>query len=171
MGMQVCMHSQVIPASPSFNPLTLSSFKSPLCFSNQRLHQNRAFGVGKNVSVNLKRRRDVKFVVASSSTSDAALWENWKPDKGAKSPSLSDIIWPSAGAFAAMAVLAKMDQVLASKGLSITIAPLGAVCAVLFATPSSPGARVHYSYIRNTFLCQIQNLNIHAHMNYDRLCT
>ncbi|KAL8118243.1 uncharacterized protein LOC141723640 [Apium graveolens] len=152
MGMQVCMHSQVMTPSLSspISTLTLSSFKSPLCFSSQRLHQNRAFGIGNNVSVGLKRRRDVGFVVASSSTSDINLWENWKPDKGAKSPSLSDIIWPSAGAFAAMAVLAKMDQVLASKGLFITIAPLGAVCAVLFATPSSPGARKY-----NMFMAQI----------------
>lgn len=46
------------------------------------------------------------------------------------------------GAFVAMAMLGKMDQILAPKGLSMTIAPLGAVCAVLFATPSSPAARV-----------------------------
>lgn len=41
-----------------------------------------------------------------------------------------------------MAILGKMDQILAPKGFSITIAPLGAVCAVLFATPSTPAARV-----------------------------
>nr|GMC72122.1 transmembrane protein DDB_G0273707/DDB_G0273361-like [Ipomoea batatas] len=55
-----------------------------------------------------------------------------------------------AGAFAAMAILGKIDQMLAPKGVSITIAPLGAVCAVLFATPSSPGARKY-----NMFLAQI----------------
>lgn len=148
MGMQVCMHSQVmIPASSPFSTLTFSS-KSSLCFFNQRLQQNRGFGIGYHVSVALKRRRDVGSVVVSASSSNVA--ENWKPEKSAKSPSLSDIIWPSAGAFAAMAVLAKMDQVLASKGLSITIAPLGAVCAVLFATPSSPGARKY-----NMFMAQI----------------
>lgn len=48
------------------------------------------------------------------------------------------------GAFAAMAILGKMDQVLAPKGISMTIAPLGAVCAVLFASPSSPAARVFH---------------------------
>nr|KAJ0228249.1 hypothetical protein LSAT_V11C100005260 [Lactuca sativa] len=69
-------------------------------------------------------------------------WDSWKPDQGSKAPSLSDIFWPSAGAFAAMAVLGKMDQMLAKKGVAMTIAPLGAVCAVLFATPSTPGARV-----------------------------
>lgn len=47
-----------------------------------------------------------------------------------------------AGAFLAMALLGKMDQMIAPTGLSFTIAPLGAVCAVLFATPSTPGARV-----------------------------
>lgn len=46
------------------------------------------------------------------------------------------------GAFAAMALLGKVDQILAPKGISMTIAPLGAVCAVLFATPATPGARV-----------------------------
>ena len=46
------------------------------------------------------------------------------------------------GAFAAMAILGKMDQILAPKGLSMTIAPLGSVSAVLFATPSTPAARV-----------------------------
>nr|XP_017217448.1 PREDICTED: (-)-isopiperitenol/(-)-carveol dehydrogenase, mitochondrial-like [Daucus carota subsp. sativus] len=89
-------------------------------------------------------------VDAASSSSNVALWESWKPEKGAKSPSLSDVVWPCAGAFAAMAALAKIDQVLASKGLFITIAPLGAVCAVLFATPSSPGARKY-----NMFMAQI----------------
>jgi len=31
-----------------------------------------------------------------------------------------------------MAVLGKLDQVVAYKGVSLTIAPLGAVCCVLF---------------------------------------
>lgn len=52
------------------------------------------------------------------------------------------IVIDETGAFAAMALLGKMDQILAPKGLSMTIAPLGAVCAVLFATPSAPAARV-----------------------------
>lgn len=46
------------------------------------------------------------------------------------------------GAFAAMAILGRIDEMLRPKGISMTIAPLGAVCAVLFATPTSPGARV-----------------------------
>lgn len=49
-----------------------------------------------------------------------------------------------------MAILGKIDQILAPKGISMTVAPLGAVCAVLFATPSSPGARVQYS-VSNTY--------------------
>ncbi|CAH1424979.1 unnamed protein product [Lactuca virosa] len=77
-------------------------------------------------------------------------WDSWKPDQGSKAPSLSDIFWPSAGAFAAMAVLGKMDQMLAKKGVAMTIAPLGAVCAVLFATPSTPGARKY-----NMFMAQM----------------
>ncbi|KAB2020509.1 hypothetical protein ES319_D07G073200v1 [Gossypium barbadense] len=99
-----------------------------------------------------EKRRGYGVVVASSSSNAAApLWDSWKPEKSsAASPSLSDIIWPSAGAFAAMAILGKMDQILAPKGVSMTIAPLGAVCAVLFATPSSPAARKY-----NIFMAQI----------------
>lgn len=41
-----------------------------------------------------------------------------------------------------MAILGKLDQLLTPKGLSITVAPLGAVSALLFASPSAPSARV-----------------------------
>lgn len=95
-----------------------------------------------------RRRRD--FGIVASSNVAAPFWDGWKPEKSSAAPSLSDILWPSAGAFAAMAILGKMDQTLASKGISMTIAPLGAVCAVLFATPSSPAARKY-----NMFMAQI----------------
>lgn len=37
-------------------------------------------------------------VVASASSNVAApFWDSWVPEKGSKAPSLSDIIWPSAG--------------------------------------------------------------------------
>lgn len=65
-------------------------------------------------------------------------------------PTLSDVLWPSAGAFLAMALLARMDHIVASKGVSFTIAPLGAVCAVLLAAPTSPAAKKE-----NMFLAQI----------------
>jgi CBS-domain-containing membrane protein len=81
---------------------------------------------------------------------EASLSAGWSPDRAAPAPSLSDVFWPSAGAFGAMALLGKMDQLLAAKGLSMTIAPLGAVCAVLFTTPSSPAARKY-----NMFMSQI----------------
>lgn len=45
-----------------------------------------------------------------------------------------------------MAIFGKIDQILAPKGISMTIAPFGAVCAVLFATPASPGARVQLTF-------------------------
>ncbi|KAK4485697.1 hypothetical protein RD792_008341 [Penstemon davidsonii] len=99
-------------------------------------------------------RRKAHYIISSSSASDVAttpFWDHdWAPDQNSKPPSLSDIVWPSAGAFAAMAILGKIDQILAPKGISMTIAPLGAVCAVLFATPSSPGARKY-----NIFVAQI----------------
>ncbi|KAL3655309.1 hypothetical protein CASFOL_001095 [Castilleja foliolosa] len=95
-------------------------------------------------------KRKARFTVSSSSKVSAPLWENWAPEKSSTGPSLSDIVWPSAGAFAAMAILGKIDQILVPKGISMTIAPLGAVCAVLFATPASPGARKY-----NVFVAQI----------------
>ncbi|KGN64262.2 uncharacterized protein LOC105434855 [Cucumis sativus] len=88
--------------------------------------------------------------IVASSIAGTPVSDGSKPEKGFVSPPLSDILWPSAGAFAAMALLGKMDQILAPKGLSMTIAPLGAVCAVLFATPSAPAARKY-----NIFLAQI----------------
>jgi hypothetical protein len=50
---------------------------------------------------------------------------------------------PHAGAFLAMAVLGRIDQMMAFKGVSLTIAPLGAVSAVLFTAPDSPAAKVN----------------------------
>ncbi|KAJ6801038.1 uncharacterized protein M6B38_199480 [Iris pallida] len=64
--------------------------------------------------------------------------------------SVSDVVWPSAGAFAAMALLGRLDGAVAAQGLSFTVAPLGAVCAVLFATPNSPAAQK-----QNMFVAQI----------------
>ncbi|KAK9114087.1 hypothetical protein Syun_020884 [Stephania yunnanensis] len=105
-------------------------------------------------TTNNKLHRSSKLLIVSSSSSANSTvpsqWDSWKPEKSAAAPSLSDILWPSAGAFAAMALLGKIDQLLTPKGVSATIAPLGAVCAVLFATPSSPGARKY-----NMFMAQI----------------
>ncbi|KAJ4961426.1 hypothetical protein NE237_021336 [Protea cynaroides] len=78
------------------------------------------------------------------------LWDTWRPEKGTPALSLSDVIWPSAGAFAAMAILGRIDQLLAPKGISMSIAPLGAVSAVLFASPSSSAARKY-----NMFMAQM----------------
>ncbi|KAI3513458.1 hypothetical protein L1887_20792 [Cichorium endivia] len=97
-----------------------------------------------------RTRLGVGVRAAGNLAAGTSNWDAWKPDLGSKAPSLSDIFWPSAGAFAAMAVLGKMDQMLAKKGVSMTIAPLGAVCAVLFATPSTPGARKY-----NMFMAQM----------------
>ncbi|XP_010242340.1 PREDICTED: uncharacterized protein LOC104586723 [Nelumbo nucifera] len=98
-----------------------------------------------------RKKRGSGLIVASSSSDAAAVWwDGWTPDKGAPSPSLSDVFWPSAGAFAAMALLGKIDQLLAPRGISMTIAPFGAVCAVLFASPSAPAARKY-----NMFMAQI----------------
>ncbi|KAL1203913.1 hypothetical protein V5N11_011758 [Cardamine amara subsp. amara] len=100
----------------------------------------------------LSHVRRVRTVVASAGNLTAPSWDSWKPDKTAAATALmlSDIIWPAAGAFAAMAILGRMDQLLSPKGISMSVAPLGAVSAILFITPSAPAARKY-----NMFLAQI----------------
>ncbi|KDP31202.1 hypothetical protein JCGZ_11578 [Jatropha curcas] len=110
------------------------------------LDRARRFGFGFSTQ---RKRKQHNGVVASSNVA-APFWDSWKPEKSSPSPSFSDVIWPSAGAFAAMAILGKMDQILAPKGISMTVAPLGAVCTVLFANPSAPAARKY-----NVFMAQI----------------
>ncbi|XP_059645143.1 uncharacterized protein LOC132286775 isoform X2 [Cornus florida] len=156
MGMQAhtCYHHHQfmkplalpLPSSSSSSISVRSNCYSDFNGGKREIDQKKAFGVlverctGFCCSVDLRVRRRKKEIgiVASSSTNVA---DGWKPQKGSKAPLLSDVVWPSAGAFAAMAILGKMDQMLATKGLSMTIAPVGAVCAVLFATSSAPAAR------------------------------
>ncbi|KAF8681829.1 hypothetical protein HU200_045270 [Digitaria exilis] len=97
------------------------------------------------MGLSLGRRRDLRVVVAEAA---AAKVTQLSPAAGGVS--ISDVLWPSAGAFLAMAVLGKLDQVVALKGVSLTIAPLGAVCCVLFSAPSSPAAKKY-----NMFVAQI----------------
>ncbi|XP_006650416.1 uncharacterized protein LOC102714440 [Oryza brachyantha] len=92
------------------------------------------------------RRKDLRVVVAEASAAAAGA----SPASSPGGVSVSDVLWPSAGAFLAMAVLGRMDQMMAYKGVSLTIAPLGAVCAVLFTAPGSPAAKKY-----NMFVAQI----------------
>ncbi|KAF3447372.1 hypothetical protein FNV43_RR12558 [Rhamnella rubrinervis] len=126
----------------------VSSPLTSLVFAKYKDYSVRSFT--RRSSTNYGTRKRCRAIVASSNVAPAPFWDAWKPQKGSASPSLSDILWPSAGAFAAMAILGKMDQMLAPKGVSMTIAPLGAVSAVLFTTPSSPAARKY-----NMFMAQI----------------
>ncbi|KAJ6418374.1 hypothetical protein OIU84_001697 [Salix udensis] len=105
---------------------------------------------GGSDSVQLKKMGMQQKSQQKSSNVSAPLWDSWKPDNSPASTPFSDIIWPSAGAFVAMAIFGKMDQMLVPKGISMTMAPLGAVSALLFVTPSSPGARKY-----NMFMAQI----------------
>lgn len=134
---QLFLPRALVPSLHRFSPLY-----------SLRSSCNSAKYIGLRTEKGLRKRK--LSVVASSSNVAAPVWDGWVPDKGSKAPSLSDIFWPSAGAFVAMAILGKIDQILAPKGISMTIAPLGAVCAVLYATPSSPGARKY-----NMFVAQI----------------
>ncbi|GAU32828.1 hypothetical protein TSUD_208960 [Trifolium subterraneum] len=105
---------------------------------------------GFNKVVGRRRRRRHVIIKASSDVASHPFWENFKPPKSSSTHSFSDILWPSAGAFAAMAILGKLDQLLTPKGLSITIAPLGAVSAILFATPQAPSARKYNMLMAQT---------------------
>ncbi|CAD6214047.1 unnamed protein product [Miscanthus lutarioriparius] len=100
---------------------------------------------GNAISFSWRRRRDLR-VVAEAATAGAAK----VTPASSGGVSISDVLWPSAGAFLAMAVLGKMDQMVAFKGVSLTIAPLGAVCCVLFSAPDSPAAKKY-----NMFVAQI----------------
>ncbi|XP_074316351.1 uncharacterized protein LOC141652683 [Silene latifolia] len=162
MGLQIIAQNKSLLFSPQF----LSCFTSldckinglnSLCYKKNNVHNNNINEVGFGVKYdplvrrnNKKRCNNVVVVSSSIGNVGAPLWDTWSPDKASPSPSLSDVLWPSLGAFAAMAMLGKMDQVLATKGVSITVAPLGAVCAVLFITPKSPAARKY-----NMFMAQI----------------
>ncbi|RCV41455.1 hypothetical protein SETIT_9G137500v2 [Setaria italica] len=101
---------------------------------------------GNAIGFGRRRRRDLRVVVAEASAAAAAKVTTASPG----GVSISDVLWPSAGAFLAMAVLGKMDQMVAFKGVSLTIAPLGAVCCVLFSAPDSPAAKKY-----NMFVAQI----------------
>lgn len=164
MGMQLrfsCQryHLPIIPSllsSPSpASQFPFSSCSYPVLFGKNISGSNNKKKKGiviweRKASIGSNRNKASVVIVASSNVAASPLWDGWKPQKGAPSLSLSDVLWPSAGAFAAMAILGRLDQLLASKGISMTIAPMGAVCAVLFATPSSPAARKY-----NMFMAQI----------------
>ncbi|KAL6894473.1 hypothetical protein ACP4OV_008571 [Aristida adscensionis] len=104
--------------------------------------------IGDAMGLRRRRRgsRDHLCVVAEASTAAAANVTPASP----RGFSASDVLWPSAGAFLAMAILGKLDQMLAFKGVTLTIAPLGAVCCVLFSAPDSPAAKKY-----NMFVAQI----------------
>ncbi|CAN8254926.1 unnamed protein product [Cochlearia groenlandica] len=98
----------------------------------------------------VSKRAGVYMPVASGEDLPAVSWDSWKPDKTTAAPSLSDVIWPAAGAFVAMAIMGRIDQMLNPKGISMSVAPIGAVSAILFTTPSAPSARKY-----NIFMAQI----------------
>lgn len=43
------------------------------------------------------RRKSFGHGIVASSNVAAPLWDSWKPQKASSDPSLSDILWPSAG--------------------------------------------------------------------------
>ncbi|KAE8710212.1 LRR receptor-like serine/threonine-protein kinase FEI 1-like [Hibiscus syriacus] len=115
----------------SLSPLLLRGNHS--FFRNKKIALERSLVFERKSTGSLRKNRGGEYAVVVASSGNVAasdLWDSWKPQKNYSAPSLSGILWPSAGAYAAMAILGKMDQILAPKGISMTIAPLGAVCAV-----------------------------------------
>lgn len=72
---------------------SISSPVTSLVFDKD--HFVRSIARRRNAIYGTKRCR----IVASSNVSAAPFWDAWKPQKGSASPSLSDILWPSAGTF------------------------------------------------------------------------
>ncbi|KAJ0248411.1 hypothetical protein HA466_0155130 [Hirschfeldia incana] len=114
--------------------------------SVRQMRNLRSWGTRRQVS----KVPGISMPVASDEDLPAVSWDSWKPEKTTVVPSMSDVIWPAAGAFAAMAILGRIDHILNPKGISISVAPLGAVSALLFTTPSAPAARKY-----NIFMAQI----------------
>ncbi|KAL6183148.1 hypothetical protein ACLB2K_044559 [Fragaria x ananassa] len=152
MQMRIGYHNHLLHHSASAAPAVSTSLRPFSSSSSSILFRFQKNLSGGSVIRTTKGRSSSyrNYGIVASSNVGAPLWETWKPDKASSAPSLSDVLWPSAGAFAAMAILGRMDEMLTPKGVSMTIAPLGAVCAVLFATPTSPGARKY-----NMFMAQI----------------
>eukprot|EP00250_Pteridium_aquilinum_P028502 c37277_g1_i1 orf=367-1134(-) len=93
----------------------------------------------------LRLRRRNTLVLASNAASAV-------PSPGSDSPAsplppLSDVVWPASGAFVAMLAMSYLDKLVEPMGLTFTIAPFGAVCAVLFATPSTPAAKKYNMFV------------------------
>ncbi|CAH2064968.1 unnamed protein product [Thlaspi arvense] len=126
--------------------LRLTSYDLCIDESVRQMRNHRSWGNRRRISKSV----GVSMPLASAEDLSAVTWESWKPDKTTVAPSLSDVIWPAAGAFAAMAIMGRIDQTLSPKGISMSVAPLGAVSAILFTTPSAPAARKY-----NIFMAQI----------------
>ncbi|KAJ7518721.1 hypothetical protein O6H91_20G004900 [Diphasiastrum complanatum] len=92
-------------------------------------------------------RKKTKYLKASAASAGshhpipANWWEQFLKSKSPNPPCLSEILWPSAGAFVSMAAMGLVDQILAPRGLTLTIAPFGAVCVLLFAAPNADASQ------------------------------
>ncbi|XP_048569193.1 uncharacterized protein LOC125550275 [Triticum urartu] len=130
--------------APSSSPVFLLHVNGGGGSSRQaHLLSRKATGNAAGLLSERTRRREPRAVVVAAAAANVT-------PASPRGVSASDVLWPSAGAFLAMAVLGRMDQMMAFKGVSLTIAPLGAVCAVLFTAPDSPPAKKY-----NMFVAQI----------------
>ncbi|KAF7047289.1 hypothetical protein CFC21_056233 [Triticum aestivum] len=129
--------------APSSSPLFLLHVNGGGGGGQAHLLSRKATGNAAGLLSGRRRRRDLSVVAAAATAANVT-------PASPRGVSASDVLWPSAGAFLAMAVLGRMDQMMAFKGVSLTVAPLGAVCAVLFTAPDSPPAKKY-----NMFVAQI----------------
>eukprot|EP00252_Welwitschia_mirabilis_P021717 TRINITY_DN564_c0_g1_i17.p1 TRINITY_DN564_c0_g1~~TRINITY_DN564_c0_g1_i17.p1 ORF type:complete len:244 (-),score=34.91 TRINITY_DN564_c0_g1_i17:158-889(-) len=97
-----------------------------------------------------KGRGSAVFAASDAASGDGrngGLWASISSLRSSPSPPLSDVVWPAAGAFLAMGVMEIVDRLIAARGLRLTIAPFGAVCAVLFAAPATPAAQKYNIFV------------------------
>lgn len=161
----------LLSSSPSSLSSTICSLKqqpwrssAPLCQGSCGRFLSRSFSLhshgallGARIqaapSTFLRLRRWRALILASSATSAVPSPSSDSP--ASPSPPISDIVWPASGAFVAMLAMSYLDKLVEPMGLTFTIAPFGAVCAVLFATPTTPAAKIFHrsSNLMHATLC------------------
>lgn len=101
MGMQlrISYHHHLHHSRSTSTCATTPAFSTSLHpFSSSISFQFRNNFNGRSTIRTIKGRSSPhNYGIVASSNVGAPLWDTWKPDKASPAPSLSDIIWPSAG--------------------------------------------------------------------------
>lgn len=76
-----------------------SSFSSPVSFSSNSFNKRKRLVLDDYRTNNGYKGRRGHGIVASGDVASPSIWDDWKPLNSSSTPSLSDILWPSAGCF------------------------------------------------------------------------